>query len=279
MDNIKVGKFIAELRKENSMTQKQLANILGVTDKAVSKWERGIGYPDISLLQELSRALGVNVNELLAGSRDKMNIGANTSKINDIILDAIHYSDSVKANKKLKKNGYILGIIFLIAMLVCSICNIAINKKITWAYYPIGGLIVTWLTVIPHFFVRKYKWLYSLLGFYIASIPYLFIIEYLSNTKGWVTSLAVPIVTIGVVYILVIVMMFMKLHISKWYISSLSMTLFIAIDYIINRIIESYINQNQSTVFKVSIEIFVTILLLIIGLYKNSMKATKDRVH
>lgn len=279
MDNIKIGKFIAELRKENNMTQKQLANILGVTDKAVSKWERGIGYPDISLLQELSKALGVNVNELLAGNRDEMNIESNTRKVNDIVLDVIHYSDSVKAKNKLKRNGYFLGITFLIAMFVCSICNIAINKEITWAYYPIGGIIVTWITAIPHFFVRKYKWLYSLLGFYIASIPYLFLIEYLSNIKGWVMLLALPIATIGVAYILVIVIMFMKLHISKWYIGSLSMTLFIVIDYIINRIIESYINQNQSIVLKVSIEIFVTILLLIIGLYKNSMKATKERAH
>lgn len=67
MDNSKTGKLILALRKEKQMTQKELAEQLGVTDKAISKWERGLGCPDVSLLPELSAFFGVNMEELLSG--------------------------------------------------------------------------------------------------------------------------------------------------------------------------------------------------------------------
>lgn len=67
MDNKTLGKFIAERRSALGLTQRQLAERLSVTDRAVSRWERGIGAPDISLLESLSSALGVTVDELLVG--------------------------------------------------------------------------------------------------------------------------------------------------------------------------------------------------------------------
>lgn len=65
MDQYKIGKFIAARRKEMKMTQKELAEQLGITDRAISKWENGRCMPDMSLLQPLSKALGVGVNDLL----------------------------------------------------------------------------------------------------------------------------------------------------------------------------------------------------------------------
>lgn len=67
MDSEKIGAFVAARRKAMEMTQQQLAQALGVTNKAVSKWERGLGLPDITALPELAAALGVSVDELLAG--------------------------------------------------------------------------------------------------------------------------------------------------------------------------------------------------------------------
>lgn len=70
MDYHKVGTLISSLRKEKGYTQKQLAQMIQVSDKAVSKWERGMGCPDVSLLGELSAALGVNVEKILTGQLD-----------------------------------------------------------------------------------------------------------------------------------------------------------------------------------------------------------------
>lgn len=76
MEYEKTGKFIQELRKERNLTQKALSDILGVTDQAVSKWERGKSFPDVSLLKPLGEALGVSVSELLDGERRPFDNGS-----------------------------------------------------------------------------------------------------------------------------------------------------------------------------------------------------------
>lgn len=67
MDCRKVGKLIMDLRKEKQMTQKQLANVMNISDKTISKWERGLGCPDVTLLCELSNKLGINIENILRG--------------------------------------------------------------------------------------------------------------------------------------------------------------------------------------------------------------------
>lgn len=67
MDLVKIGKYIAGKRKALGMTQKQLAEKLNMSDKSVSKWERGICLPDVSVYMELCEILGISINEFLAG--------------------------------------------------------------------------------------------------------------------------------------------------------------------------------------------------------------------
>ena len=73
MNQIKIGKFIAECRKNNSLTQKQLAEKLNITDRAISKWENGKAMPDSSIMLDLCNELNITVNELLSGERIEMN--------------------------------------------------------------------------------------------------------------------------------------------------------------------------------------------------------------
>ena len=69
MDQIKIGKFIAALRKEKSLTQEQLGEKLGVTNKTISRWENGNYMPDVEMLSLLSEEFGVSINELISGER------------------------------------------------------------------------------------------------------------------------------------------------------------------------------------------------------------------
>ncbi|MBE5731299.1 MAG: helix-turn-helix transcriptional regulator [Clostridiales bacterium] len=69
MDQLKIGKFIVECRKQKNLTQMQLSEKLNITDKAVSKWERGVAMPDSSIMLELCDILGISVNELLSGEK------------------------------------------------------------------------------------------------------------------------------------------------------------------------------------------------------------------
>lgn len=65
MNHVKIGQLICRLRKENKLTQLQLARQLGISDKAVSKWERGLGCPDVSLLPDLSRIFNIDLEKLV----------------------------------------------------------------------------------------------------------------------------------------------------------------------------------------------------------------------
>ena len=81
MDNEKTGRLIRELRTEKGLTQAQLAQLIHVSDKAVSKWERGLGCPDVSLLGTLSEVLEVNIDKLLQGELGENSEAVTMNKI------------------------------------------------------------------------------------------------------------------------------------------------------------------------------------------------------
>ncbi len=116
MEN-KTGAFIAQLRKENNLTQKELAEKINVTDKAVSRWETGKGFPEVSLLIPLSDALDISVNELLTGERiEKEKIIDNSNKI---IVETI-----TKTNNDISTTGkLILSYSALFSLLFFTSCR------------------------------------------------------------------------------------------------------------------------------------------------------------
>lgn len=91
MDQKKIGTFILKLRKENNMSQIQLAQKIGVTDRAISKWENGKGLPDISLMHPLCKELGITINDLLSG--EKVDNNNYQEKFEENILNTIKYSN------------------------------------------------------------------------------------------------------------------------------------------------------------------------------------------
>ncbi len=101
MDLIKIGKYIAGKRKSLGMTQKQLAEKLGMSDKSVSKWERGVCLPDVSVYKELCSILGISLNEFLAGEDiDQENmIQKSETNIIEVIRDNINKQKCLKVMK------------------------------------------------------------------------------------------------------------------------------------------------------------------------------------
>lgn len=118
MDKIKTGKFIASLRKEKGLTQVSLANRLSISDKTVSKWERGAGLPDVSLMLPLCEILEISVNELLTG--EKLTDADYKKKAEVTIMNLVQEN---KENKKRMLQSVICGITTIIA--VCSLAVIA----------------------------------------------------------------------------------------------------------------------------------------------------------
>ncbi len=112
MEQVKIGKFITECRKNKNMTQAQLAEKLNITDRAVSKWETGKGMPDSSIMLELCNELGITVNELLSGEVIEMNNYGKKAEENLFELN----KNNEKKRKMLLRSGVI--IVFLVLILI-----------------------------------------------------------------------------------------------------------------------------------------------------------------
>ena len=114
MDQLKIGKFIAQCRKNKNFTQAQLAEKLGITDRAVSKWETGKGLPDASIMLELCNELGISVNELLSGEVIEME--NYNVKAEENLLEMKKQKE--EADRKLLRLEWVIGYISTITFLV-----------------------------------------------------------------------------------------------------------------------------------------------------------------
>ena len=109
MNQANIGRFIAAMRKERSLTQRQLADILNISDKTVSKWETGHGIPEVSLMLPLCEALHITVNELLHG--EKLADSDYKKKAEEVIMDLI--KERTESKKKLILGGIVAAITIL----------------------------------------------------------------------------------------------------------------------------------------------------------------------
>ena len=141
MDKNITGRFIAELRKQKGFTQKELAEKLMVTDKAISRWETGKGLPDTSLLKPLGDVLGVSITELLSGKRiEEVDM---KEQADNIILESLNYSKRMLASV-ISVIIFIIGIAFIISPLFL------VSQSYIWTL----GLIIV-ATAILYIYTRK----------------------------------------------------------------------------------------------------------------------------
>ena len=142
MDQLKIGKFIADCRKRKNLTQMQLAEKLGITDKAVSKWERGVAMPDTSIMLELCDILSISVNELLSG--EKISMENNNQKNEQLLLDMA--KELEKKNKAVWSSMWIIMIISITVLIAGIFIAAFLIPKGVWQ-------LVTILCVCVVFFI------------------------------------------------------------------------------------------------------------------------------
>ena len=147
MDIIKIGKFIAERRKALGMTQMQLAEKLYISDRAVSKWETGKSMPDVSIMIELSKILGISVQELLMGEVKHMD-----DKNNDKVLLELAKEIQQK-NKIIWRSMWIIMIVSIIGLIGGLLAAAYFIPEGPWLLAAILGLCVVFL--VPCFYALK----------------------------------------------------------------------------------------------------------------------------
>ena len=149
MDQIKIGRFIAERRKKASLTQMQLAEKLGITDKAISKWERGIAMPDTSIMLKLCDILGISVNELLCG--EKIDMENNNQKNEQLFLEMA--KELEKKNKTVWTSMWIIMGVSVIGLIGGLAVAAFLIPEGIWQLLTILGICVLFL--IPCFYALK----------------------------------------------------------------------------------------------------------------------------
>ena len=149
MDQLKIGKFIAECRKQKNLTQMQLAEKLNITDKAISKWETGKAMPDSAIMLELCDILGISVNELLNG--EKISMEKNNQKNEQLLLDMA--KELERKNKTIWFSMWAIIIVSMIALFAGVLIAAFLIPEGVWQLVTIIGVCVVFL--IPCFYALK----------------------------------------------------------------------------------------------------------------------------
>lgn len=149
MDQIKIGKFIAECRKKQDLTQMELAEKLNITDRAISKWETGKAMPDSSIMLKLCDILKISVNELLCGER--LNMENNDKKNEQILLDMA--KEIERKNKTIWHSMWAIMIVSMIALFSALAIAAFVIPEGVWQLVTILGACIVFL--IPCFYALK----------------------------------------------------------------------------------------------------------------------------
>ena len=149
MDQLKIGKFIAECRKQKNLTQMQLAEKLGITDKAISKWERSIAMPDTSIMLELCDILGISVNDLLSG--EVVHMENNNQKNEQLLLDMA--KELEKKNKTIWNAMWVIMTVSILGLIGGLAIIAFFMPEGPWMLVAILSLCVVFL--IPCFYALK----------------------------------------------------------------------------------------------------------------------------
>lgn len=174
------GSFIKIKRTEKNYSQKDLAELLFVTEGAVSKWERGVSYPDITMISDICRVLDISEHELFIASTD---------------TDTRKMKREARKFRMIRKAWFLVPTIsYAIALLTCFICNLAINHTLSWFFIVLAALICAF-SFIPTFtfFFNSKKLLVFSVSTYLSICLLLFTCAVYTNGLSWFLTACISI--------------------------------------------------------------------------------------
>ncbi len=175
MDQEKIGKFISACRKEKKLTQSELSERLGVTDRSVSNWETGKNMPDLSLFKPLCEILDITINELLSGERLSEEIYR--EKFEENIVNTIHYSA-----KKIAKYDHLISLLTIIFGLFIALSAIMIfPSESSWgSIYSSFGIVIFMFGISRIINVKSWRKIILLIAVFIISMGILLFTDYIN---------------------------------------------------------------------------------------------------
>lgn len=174
MNQEKIGKFIAQKRKEKGLKQSDISIKLGVSDRSVSNWERGKNMPDLSLLEPLSKILNISINELLMGEEIAE---VNNKNYEQSVINTINYSKN-KIDKLVRKTS---SFIILLGLILTFVSILMFKDSLDWSnIYLIIGIIITLIGITSIIINFKFiKQIIYISGFIFILIVTIFIFDFI----------------------------------------------------------------------------------------------------
>ena len=179
MNQEKIGKFIIKCRKDKKMTQCELAEKLGVTDKSIGNWENGRNMPDLSLFKPLCDELGITINDLMSG--EKISKENYQEKFEENIVNTIDYS-----TKRINKYSNVIGLLLVIFGLFISMSAIMIfPSESSWgSFYSVLGVVIFVIGISKLTNkIKMWKRLLLILIIFLGTLCILFVTDYI-NVKN-----------------------------------------------------------------------------------------------
>ncbi len=232
MEEKQIGRFIRDRRLALGLTQQQLADKLDITDKAVSKWERGLSCPDITLLRRLADALEVSVSELLGGEREDAAVVP--AAVEDVVLDTVAYAETAR-----RRNGgwrfwtfVAFTALCLIAVLALFIIYLSTNRN-TYVMLAIRCVALGWAVCYPLLRWERYPLRGALLIATFAVFPFLL------QFPRWIWQWAMWIALLGVIYLWAVYFIGCRLRERIWLAAGWSFLLGTPLTFAISGILQS----------------------------------------
>lgn len=196
------GKYIADKRREQGLTQEELANQLYVVSTTVSKWERGVTYPDITVITNLCKALKISEHEFFMACDD---VAMNKEK-----------KEAMKYRKLVKVTNLFLLSSYLIAIIVCFICNLVIDHTLSWFLIVFVSILISFtITSLPRY-MKKDKYRIIKVSLIFSILIYLLLFTCAIFTKGdwFYSSCMIATFELALMWIGVVVFQFTKLKLE-----------------------------------------------------------------
>lgn len=173
MQQKEIGMQISAARKKLKYTQRELAEKLGVSDKTISKWERGAGYPDISLLLPLCRELGIEVSQLLGDEETDTQKQGNEKNLKNLADYAVL---KVKENRERIQRWIwiMLSALAVLSIGICLLCNYVLEGAISWAWIAAVSVIYGWMILTALLMSHRYLIEKTMLVGMVMLFPYLY---------------------------------------------------------------------------------------------------------
>ena len=167
------GAFIKSKRTEKNYSQKELADLLFVTETAVSKWERGISYPDITLISDICRVLDISEHEFVTASNDNAQRQIKRDAIKFRLISGLWF--------------WVPTILYTVALFVCFICNLAVNHTLSWFFIVLSSFVCAYSFVptFTSFFATNRKLLSFVATTYLSICLLLFTCAIYTDGFSW----------------------------------------------------------------------------------------------